>query len=288
MTTGAVSLSASLSAINRSDPRYFQIAALSSFLLFGLTQRAFDIRLFDMVVIFAAALATQAIGARSARIPFEAKSAVITALSLTLLLRADGVLPLAAAAIIAIGSKFLLRARGKHLFNPANIGIVAVTLATNAAWTTPGQWGSAVWLAAIIAGVGVVVASRAARLDVPLIFLATFSALVIGRALWLGDPLAIPLNRLQNGALILFAFFMISDPKTTPDGFAPRLIFTAATAGLAFHLIYYRYQADGLFWALTLACLVRPLMEHADRSPRYQWSAAPPFPIRRSPKVPAE
>ena len=41
-------------------------------------------------------------------------------------------------------------------------------------------------------------------------------ALVFGRSLWLGEPMSIPLHRLQNGALLLFTFFMISDPRTTP------------------------------------------------------------------------
>ena len=44
-----------------------------------------------------------------------------------------------------------------------------------------------------------------------------YGLLLIGRALWLGDPLSIPLHQLQNGALLIFAFFMISDPKTTPN-----------------------------------------------------------------------
>ena len=54
----------------------------------------------------------------------------------------------------------------------------------------------------------------------------SFEALLLfGRAYWLGDPLAIPVHQLQNGALLVFAFFMISDPKTTPDtGFGRVLI----------------------------------------------------------------
>lgn len=256
------------------DPRWFQIAALGSLFAFGIVVRSFDIAVADVAVIFATAISTQWAMSTIFAIRFEAKSAIITALSLTLLLRANTLWPLAAAAFIAISSKFLIRAGGKHVFNPANIGIVAATLVTGAAWTTPGQWGSAVWLAAMIAGVGFFVAYRASRLDTPLIFLGVFAALMIGRALWLGDPLSIPLHRLQNGALILFAFFMISDPKTTPDGISLRALFAAGTALLAYVLIVHFYISDGIFYALAIACLVRPSIEIFDLAPRFQWRDA--------------
>src|SRR5256885_429998 len=71
---------------------------------------------------------------------------------------------------------------------------------------------------------------RAARDDVTVTFRACYAALLVGRSLWLGEPLAIPLHRLESGALVLFAFFMISDPKTTPDSRAGRVLFAALVA----------------------------------------------------------
>ena len=61
-------------------------------------------------------------------------------------------------------------------------------------------------------------------------FLGFYALLVVGRAVWLGDPLTIPLHHLQSGALLLFAFFMISDPKTTPDSRAGRVLFATLVA----------------------------------------------------------
>ncbi|MCA8888473.1 MAG: RnfABCDGE type electron transport complex subunit D [Parvularculaceae bacterium] len=253
------------------DPRWFQILALSALLALGASMRAFAVSGADVITIFAVALSLQWAMSMIFAIRFDPKSALITALSLSLLLRAEGVLPLAAAAGIAIGSKFMIRVRGKHIFNPANIGIVAVTLFSADAWTTPGQWGTAVWLAALIAGAGSFVCHRAARLDVPLIFLGAFAALLFARAIWLGDPLTIPMLRLQNGALILFAFFMISDPKTTPDGFGLRAVFAIATAIIAYILTYQFYLPDAIFYALAIVCTVRPLIELFDDAKPYQW-----------------
>lgn len=258
------------------DPRHYQIITLSALLAFGVASQAFEISLLQIAGVFAAALAAQFLGSVMTAIAFEPRSALITALSLSLLLRADGAAPMIIAAIIAVGSKFSLRLFGKHIFNPANAGIVALlllsqTLLPGAAWTTPGQWGTAVWFVATLAGVGLFVTYRAARFDVPLIFLGVFAALIFARALWLGDPIAIPLLRLQNGALILFAFFMISDPKTTPDGAIARAVFAGAAAMLAYILTYHFYMADGLFYSLAIVSLARPVLERFDPTPHYQW-----------------
>src|SRR5690606_39314779 len=71
------------------------------------------------LIAVATALLTQAVGCRLSGVPFDAKSPLITGLSLSLLLRADALWLHAAAALIAIGSQFVLRVDGKHVFNPA-------------------------------------------------------------------------------------------------------------------------------------------------------------------------
>lgn len=253
------------------DPRHFQLIALSAFLTFGVLERAFAVTPVSAAAIFAAALSTQAVTSRITGHAFDWKSPTITALSLTILLRASNPAILAAAAVIAIGSKALLRVDGKHLFNPANIGIVSLVFLFDEAWTTPGQWGAATIAAAIMAGAGAIVASKARRLDTPLIFLGAFALLTFGRALWLGDPMTIPMRQMQNGALILFAFFMISDPKTTPDGWAARAVFCVAVATLGFILTRLFFINDGVFLALALACLTRPLLEKLQPGVRYAW-----------------
>ena len=71
---------------------------------------------------------------------------------------------------------------------------------------------------------GWLVVHRAARSDVTWAFLAAYAALALRpRLRGSGDPLAIPLHQLESGAFLIFAFFMISDPKTTPDSRAGRI-----------------------------------------------------------------
>ncbi len=262
------------------DPRHYQIVMLGSLLAFGWLSGAFEIASGQFLATVIAACAVQAIGSFLIAIKPDYRSALITTLSLSLMLRADAIWPLALAAALAVASKFTLRLGNKHIFNPANFAIVAMLLATDAAWTTPGQWGTAIWFAAVLAGAGLFITYRAARFDVPLIFLGVFAALLFGRALWLGDPLSIPILRLQNGALMLFAFFMISDPKTTPDGSIARAAFAAGAALLTYILIWHFFVADGLFYSLAIMCVIRPALEWADPAPHYRWDdpvRAPPL-----------
>ena len=72
--------------------------------------------------------------------------------------------------------------------------------------------------------------NRAARSDVTYAFLAFYLAILFGRALWLGQPLAIPLHQLGSGGFLIFTFFMISDPRTTPDSRAGRILFALLVA----------------------------------------------------------
>lgn len=206
---------------------------------------------------------------------FDWKSAVITGLSLALLLRANDIWPFIVAAFIAIGSKFAIRAHDRHIFNPANFGIVLMILFTDAAWTSTGEWGSALWMGALIALLGALSCWRASRLDVPIAYLGTYAALAIGRALYLGDPLAIPALRLTHGALILFAFFMISDPKTTPEDPRLRALFVSAAALIAYVLQFHFFISDGIFYAPAILALAQLAIGRAGCGGAYEWGQPP-------------
>src|SRR5215469_10036068 len=103
----------------RWDPRLYQIAVLSGLLVYGLGWLEFDISLPRVVTILATALVTQAVAARlSGRSGFDPRSALISGLSLCLLLRTNSWVLAAVASTVAIAIKFILRVGDKHVFNP--------------------------------------------------------------------------------------------------------------------------------------------------------------------------
>src|SRR5262249_48681241 len=158
------------------------------------------------------------------------RSPLISGLSLCLLLRTNEPALALAAGVLAVASKFVIRLRDKHLFNPTNFALVVLMLLTDQVWVSAGQWGNGVLFAFLLACLGGLVVTRAARSDVSLAFLGFYSLLLLGRSCWLGEPFTIPLHRLQSGALLLFSFFMISDPKTTPNSRTGRILFALVVA----------------------------------------------------------
>ena len=262
-----------MDALNRpDDPRYYQVAILGLLLGYGIFGLDFEIRWQNALAIIVTAQLVQYAGTRLAGLPrFDPLSALITSLSLTLLLRTE-LAPLAAlAAATAIGSKFLVRVQGKHVFNPANVALVALMLLSDRAWISSGQWGSAAIGAFALSCLGFLVLTRARRAETTIAFLLVYGALLFGRALWLGDPVAIPMHQLQNGALLIFAFFMISDPKTTPDSTIGRWLYGGSVATIAYVIQFVWYEPNGAILALIVSAPFVPLIDALSRGERYRW-----------------
>ena len=254
------------------DPRYYQIAVLSLLVMYGVVALDFGVLWLNALVIVVTALTVQFAGTCIAGLTkFDPLSPLITSLSLTLFLRTEITSLAILAATVAIGSKFLVRIRGKHVFNPANVAIVTLMLMSDRVWISSGQWGSAAISAFALACLGFIVLTRAKRAETTIVFLLAYALLLFGRAVWLGDPLAIPLHQLQNGALLIFAFFMISDPKTTPDSSFGRIMYGTFVACIAFTIQFVYYEPHGPILALAISAPFVPLIDAVFRGQLYRW-----------------
>ncbi len=259
------------------DPRLYQILVLSALLVYGVFSLDLEIGLPRALLLLSTVLLTQYACTRLWRLPaFDPRSALISGLSLCLLLRTNSAALAALAAVVTIASKFVLRMRGKHVFNPTNFGIVAMMLATGRVWVSPGQWGSAAFFAFLLACLGGLVVNRAARSDVTYAFLAFYLAVLFGRALWLGQPAAIPLHQLESGGFLIFTFFMISDPKTTPDSRAGRVLFALLVALGAGFIHFVLYRPNGLILSLAFLSPAVPLIDLLLPGRRYAWRRLAP------------
>jgi enediyne biosynthesis protein E5 len=255
-----------------SDPRIFQITVLGVLLGAGAWLRDFALRPEQCLLAFAAALATQWLGDRwRGAGGGGARSAAITALSLSLLLRADGPWAHPLAAIVAVGAKFVVRVRGKHLFNPGNLGVIIALVAFPGTWVSAGQWGADFVAAGWFVALGGLVVHRARRADVTVAFLGLHATLLALRVAWLGQSAGVWLHQLQSGALLLFAFFMISDPKTIPDHVRGRVAHAAVVCALAYLWQFTLYRPNSLLWALFLAAPAVPVWDTLWPAKKYQW-----------------
>jgi Na+-transporting NADH:ubiquinone oxidoreductase subunit NqrB len=256
------------------DPRWFQIASLSTLLIYGYGWLEFDITLPRMLLIIVTAQLTQYVCTRYWKLPaFEPKSAMISSLSLCLILRTNHDAVAVLAAVFAISSKFIIRWNGKHIFNPTNGALVAALL-SGQGWISPGQWGNGAFIGFLFACAGSMVVHRSERSDVTWAFLAFWCLVLFGRSWTVLEPSTIPLHRLESGSLLLFSFFMISDPRTTPDSRVGRVLYAGLVALVAWYIQFKLFRTNALIWSLGGVALTVPLIDWLLPGGRFRWDLA--------------
>lgn len=255
------------------DPRLWQLLIMALLLGAGVWFRDFSLKPAQIVLTFSAGLLTQAFFLHTLKLQKHGfLSAAITCFGLCLLLRSATFWVHPAVAVLAIASKFSLRFAGQHLFNPANLGVILGLSFFPQTWVTTGQWGADLSTALWIIAAGFFVANNAKRLDISFYFLLCYASLFLAiRVLWYGYSFAVFLHQFENGALLLFAFFMISDPMTIPRHRTGRYIHAIIVAGLAYFWQYVLYENQGVIWGLFFASFFVPLWNKLFPAPRYQW-----------------
>src|SRR5229473_974637 len=160
-------------------------------------------------------------------------SAYISGNSVAILLKpsSDLLWPYFVCALLAISSKYVLRYRGRHLWNPTNFAISLLLLAAPASVAILSrQWGNDLATNAVIWGFGLLIVSRVRMLHVTLTYVACFVALAALRHWIGGGPLLAEIAPITGPMYQLFIFFMITDPKTTVSTVRGRIIVAAAVA----------------------------------------------------------
>jgi hypothetical protein len=143
-------------------------------------------------------------------------SAYITGISVGILIRSPFLWPYALTSLISIASKYVLRFKGRHLWNPSNFGISAVLLLAPATVTVLSiQWGNALWPMVVIWVLGTAIVWRVGRLHISATYVASFLLFSVIRSTAMGDPWLASVAPITGPMYQLFVFFMVTDPKTT-------------------------------------------------------------------------
>jgi Na+-transporting NADH:ubiquinone oxidoreductase subunit NqrB len=257
------------------DPRIFQVASLGCLLAAGVFLRDFSLLPAQIILTFTAAILTQRISWRwNPPKSRSLRSAIITALGIALLLRADNLYAHPIAAAAAIAAKSIFRVRGKHLFNPAMLGVIAAIVVLPGTWVSAGQWGQEVAYAGWFLVLGAIVTRRAERGDISWGFLAMYLSAIAARDAWFGYRFAVWTHQLDSGALLLFAFFMISDPMTSPNSRRGRIAHAAVVVAIALALQFGLYAQNSLIWALFCASFAVPVWDRLFPAPKFEWNSS--------------
>lgn len=256
------------------DARHFQILYLGSFLLFGIVYLDWQNEINRYLIIIMSALLFQNIGAVLSKAkPGGWKSALITSFGLCLLLKTNHIETAVLASFVAIASKFLIRYNGKHIFNPVNIGIIGTILLSGDAWVSPGQWGSHFYILLGLGMLGFLVLKKVDRLDASITFLLVFGGLQFVRSvLYLGWSPDVFLHQISSGTLVLFTFFMITDPMTTPNHRGARILWISLISILAFLLSNFVYVYAAPIWTLFFFAPLTPILDKIWKARKFEWA----------------
>lgn len=264
------------------DARYFQMLFQSIFLGYGIFFLHWQHEGWLYVTYFITSIVTQflcelAFG-KNEQLFFTAftkgiPSVLISSFGLSLLLKTNLLWVAVFAAFVSILSKYIIRINGKHIFNPSALGIVAAILLTGKAWVSPGQWGSGIVILFAVLCLGFIVVTKVQNLSASLSFLGVFAGLLfIRQIVYLGWPMDYFLQSISTGSLLLFSFFMITDPKTTPNHSIAKIIWCAAIAAVAFYLASFKFINVAPIFVLVFAQPLVPLLDKLFKAKNFQWS----------------
>ena len=162
-------------------------------------------------------------------------SAYITGVSLAILIKPQSNIlwPFFLGGVLSIGSKYVLRYRGRHLWNPSNFGIgILLLLSANHVAILSEQWGNALGTNAVIWAVGLLVVYRARMLHVTATYLASFLGFAVLRSALVGTPLLAEVAPVTGPMYQLLVLFMITDPPTTVDDRKGRMLVAFSIAAV--------------------------------------------------------
>ena len=143
-------------------------------------------------------------------------SAYISGISVGMLIRSPAIWPYALCSAISITSKYVLRVRGRHIWNPSNFGVsMMLYLAPFAVASLSIQWGNNVYPMLVIWALGCVIIYRLKRLHITLTYVAAFVFFSFVRSLITGHAFLAEVAPITGPMYQLYIFFMITDPKTT-------------------------------------------------------------------------
>lgn len=273
----------------KKDARYFQLLFQSLFLCYGLYFLHWKQEWWLYSAYFFTSMVTQLlcelIIKKSAAKKLSAEwwagckknisSAIISSISLSLLLKTNHISVAVFAAMVSIASKYIIRINSKHVFNPSALGIVAAIFITDQAWISPGQWGSGAVILFSVLCLGFIITTRVQKLDTSLAFLGSFGGLLFLRqVIYLCWPMDYFIQSISTGSLLLFSFFMITDPKTIPNHSMARVLWCIVIAAVAFYLTVFKFINGAPILVLVTAQPLVPVLDHFFKAKKFEWQAA--------------
>lgn len=201
-------------------------------------------------------------------------SAYISGISVGILIRSVSIWPYIITAVLSIMSKYILKYKGRHLWNPSNFGVSwMLFMAPLDVAGLSIQWGSNFLGLAVIWALGLAIVYRAKRFHVTIAYVISFVILAYVRSLIVGDTFLAEVSPLTGPMYQLFIFFMITDPGTSVSTRKGRIIVVILVA-----LVEFVLRLNSFIYAPFYALfLVGPVAKYIDLKRNAKKAAAVDF-----------
>lgn len=270
------------------DPRVTLSLFLTIYTILGQTVLYFnrDVRQI-LLAVAASCLAEMVFAWFFTRTVLFPLSAYITGLSIGILLESYDARVFVIASVWGIASKYLIRDREGHFFNPSNFAIVAaLALCRGLATVAPGsQWGGQAWIAIVILILGSGMMVRVGRFDLVAAWIGGYVVMSLLRMAMGQGGIIFALGPMLSGEFVLFSYSMLPDPKTSPRTRRGRLIWGSGIAVVDGILRYQEFRYS-MFFALFGFCALLPFFRRAFKGTRREpeaWKTVE-RPLARSPR----
>lgn len=181
-------------------------------------------------------------------------SAYISGISVGILTRSPDIYwTFALCAAISIMSKYVIRYKGRHIWNPSNFGISIMLLTAPFAYSTLSiQWGNNLWSNLVIWTLGSIIIYRLRRFHITVTYVAAFVFFSYIRSLYTGHPFLAELAPITGAMYQLFIFFMITDPATTVRSSKRAQMFVAFMVAFAEMILRLTENVHAPYFALFI------------------------------------
>jgi enediyne biosynthesis protein E5 len=240
------------------SPKTYMAGLLVTLAIWGTVQQGYKETMPQLILAVLAAVLLDFIWyyAKTKKILFPS-SAFITGIIIGLVL-SPGIswyIPVISA-LLAIGQKHLIHFRSRHVFNPANFGLLTAMFIFS---EYPGWWAEQPWLLIVLAGL--FICYKMKRIILPVVFIATYTVMLTLNNLMQKQPLLEAVLSIN----IFFILVMLIEPKTTPVSRTGIVLYAILVAMFSFVFFKVVPQYDFSILALTLGNILVPVLNRITR-----------------------
>lgn len=260
----------------KGDIRNLQILFFSGFLYYGIQVLHWDIQWNSIFMLLFIALLTQSAFCLALKIPVNAlKSSLITALGIAMVLRSEHLFVFGLVGFFSISSKYIFNYQRKHFFNPANFGIILSILLTGQSTISTSQWMYSTICVFVLGSILILFLSKIQKIETTLVFIISYlSVFYIWNVLYKGWPVEFFIHDITDGSLMLFAFFIIADPSSTPNNRWARILWVMIIAFFSFYLTYFKLISGASFYALFALSPLVPVLNQVFKGTSFYWDSS--------------